>query len=501
MAPPPPLEVTVIRGRRLLPALRAVGLAVHPVSTVEAALAAATHDRERAIVVHASALPARRAQETIARIRAARPLTDVVLWAPSADPEVVRQALLGGARDAVLSPEPQDLAERVRDVVASQVFLPQVQSLGAARKRGAFEGMISRSAQMWDLFDLSVRVAPTGATILVLGETGTGKELLARAIHRRSERSGRFVAVNCAALPEGLVDAELFGHERGTFTGATRAKQGLFRHAEGGTLFLDEIGDVPLPAQFSLLRALQEGRIRPVGAHEEVPVDVRVIAATSVPLEDAVARGAFREDLLYRLDVIRMVVPPLRERQGDLAYLFGRFAKRFAASYKLPRPKVGEDFLDALLAHPWQGNVRQLENFTERLVLTHVGEVLTARHFEELTRPFSNPGRHDAPTARRPSDTGRPSPAGAPNRRRGPAPPAPSPAHDPLGVLEVDLEVPLAEALEALSARFEETYLRRALEEARGKVGEASRRAGISRRTMSRKMLTYGLDKADFRRP
>lgn len=240
-----------------------------------------------------------------------------------------------------------------------------------------FEDVIAHSPRMRGVVELCQRIAPTSARVLLLGETGTGKDLLARAIHRSSGRKP-FVAVNCAAVPPALIEAELFGHERGAFTGATERKPGLFLQANGGTLLLDELGDLPLPAQASLLRVLQEGCVRPLGGGREAPVDVRVIAATSSPLDEAVEAGRFRQDLLYRLDVIRVAVPPLRARQEDIVPLFDHHARELAARHGLTPLAADPCFQRALRDHRWPGNVRQLLNLTERLLLTHQGTVRAA---------------------------------------------------------------------------------------------------------------------------
>jgi DNA-binding NtrC family response regulator len=323
---------------------------------------------------------------------------------------------------------------------------------------------------MWDLFDTATRVAATEATVLILGETGTGKELLARAIHERSQRAGRFVAVNCGAVQDQLIDSELFGHEKGAFTGALTSKPGLFRHANEGTLMLDEIGNLPLNAQYRLLRALQEGAVRPVGGHAEVPVDVRVIAATSTALDEAVVQGTFREDLFYRLDVIRLELPPLRERQEDVIYLFGHFARECATQYNVERPDVSDDFLDSLVSYDWPGNVRQLQNFTERFVLTRTGQRVTSEALHDML-PFKGSGR-PAPRIR--------------EERRGPPP--------------IDTNVPLEQALAPHVAALERAYLEECLRQAKGRMAKAAERAGISRRTLLRKMKHHGIDKVRFRR-
>ena len=217
------------------------------------------------------------------------------------------------------------------------------------------------------------RVAPTDASVLILGETGVGKELLARALHEESGRAGRFVALNCGAVPETLIEAELFGHEAGAFTGATGSKEGLFRAASQGTLFLDEVGDLPQAAQVSTLRALQERRIRPVGSSDEVEVNVRIVAATRWDLDAEVEAQRFRADLLYRLDVIRVVIPPLRERPEDVPAL----VEAFLTGHRrrgLPRKTIHAEAVQALASYPFPGNVRELRNVVERCQILSTGD-------------------------------------------------------------------------------------------------------------------------------
>lgn len=409
-------------------------------------------------------------------MRREMPFTDVVAWAPAATPDTVKQALLAGARDVVLDSDPASVVDVVCGIIEEQKLLPLVlehEDRDAAAWR--FEGLVSRSRAMWDVFETCARTARTDATVLILGETGTGKELIARAIHVRSQRKGRFVALNCGGVPETLIDSELFGHVEGAFTGAVGAREGLFRHGQGGTLFLDEIGNLPLSAQNRLLRALQEGEIRPVGGHEEIPIDVRLISATSTALDAAVERGEFREDLLYRLDVIRLIVPPLRERPEDIIFLFGHFAQRLSEHYKLRRPPVTDEFLDALQEYDWPGNVRELENFTERLLLTETGDTLAGRHFRELMRTYR--GRESG-VAPRPHENG----------------PAPERADE-----SIDLERPLGELLEEASERIEREYIESALRANEGRVELTARQAGMSRRTLLRKLKRHGIDKSRFR--
>jgi two-component system response regulator GlrR len=240
-------------------------------------------------------------------------------------------------------------------------------------------GFVTRSPKMEDLLRQARLVAESDASVLIFGESGTGKELLARAIHRASPRAERsFVAVNCGAIPGELLESELFGHARGAFTGAVQAHKGLFQSADGGTLFLDEIGDMPLPLQVKLLRALQEGEVRPVGATQSIPVDVRVISATHRDLDAARSAGLFREDLYYRLNVVSLRLPPLSERREDIPLLATHFLRKLAERYRKPLPTLAPDAMALLVAAPWPGNVRQLLNLLEQAVALTTTTVIPA---------------------------------------------------------------------------------------------------------------------------
>jgi len=229
--------------------------------------------------------------------------------------------------------------------------------------------IMTRSSSMEQLLSQAKRVAASDASVCIFGASGTGKELLARAIHRASTRAPEaFVAVNCGAIPEGLLESELFGHKRGSFTGAVSDRRGLFQAAQGGTLFLDEIGDMPLPLQVKLLRALEERKIRPVGAHESFDVDVRVIAATHRKLEERIASGEFREDLYYRLNVVKLYIPALAERREDIPLLANAFLSRLATRYQRGDLTLSPEALELLVSAPWPGNVRQLLNVVEQAV-------------------------------------------------------------------------------------------------------------------------------------
>jgi two-component system response regulator GlrR len=237
--------------------------------------------------------------------------------------------------------------------------------------------IITRSSSMEDLLAQARRVAASDASVCIFGASGTGKELLARAIHRASPRSGApFVAVNCGAIPEGLLESELFGHKKGSFTGAVADRRGLFQAAQGGTLFLDEIGDMPLSLQVKLLRALEERTVRPVGSHEQHPIDVRVITATHRKLEEKIAAGEFREDLYYRLNVVKLSLPTLAERREDIPLLANSFIARLAERYRRPQLAFSPEAMQLLVSAPWQGNVRQLFNVIEQAVALAATEVI-----------------------------------------------------------------------------------------------------------------------------
>src|SRR5580693_3960691 len=237
-----------------------------------------------------------------------------------------------------------------------------------------FEEIVGTSSALQGVLSRLMKVAPTDSSVLVIGETGTGKELVARAIHKRSRRSQRaFVSVNCAALAPSLISSELFGHEKGAFTGAMQRRLGRFELANGGTIFLDEIGELPLDTQVALLRVLQEREFERVGGTQPVKIDVRVIAATNRDLEAAIAKGTFREDLYYRLNVIQIKTPPLRERQGDIRILSEFFLERYTKQNKRAITGFDPAAMAAFEAYPWPGNIRELQNTVERAVTLENG--------------------------------------------------------------------------------------------------------------------------------
>jgi len=307
----------------------------------------------------------------LAVLRAARahcPEATVILLTAYAGWESAKEAMRLGAFDYFeKGNEPDEFLHRVDRALEEKGLRRENENLRRqVRERYSLPGIIAHSKEMQQVLDLVMRVAPTDATVLIQGESGTGKEVIAKAIHHAGpQATGPFVAVNCGALPEALLESEIFGHVKGAFTGATVHKKGLFEEAHGGTFFLDEIGDMPLSLQVKFLRALQESEVRRVGSNQAMSVDVRVLAATNHDLPQLMRQGKFREDLYYRLNVIPIVLPPLRQRREDISALaehfLGRFGRKQGRELRLSEAAVGR-----LLAYPWPGNVRELENAMER---------------------------------------------------------------------------------------------------------------------------------------
>ncbi|BDG04645.1 sigma-54-dependent transcriptional regulator [Anaeromyxobacter oryzae] len=394
------------------------------------------------------------------RVHALRPSLPVVLVTAHATVETAVQAMRKGALHYLVKPLRFDeLALVLRHAVAHERARRDVLRLRGELERAAgFEEIVGGSPAMREVFATVEQVAAADATVLLRGETGTGKELVARALHRRSPRRERpFVAVNCTAVPRELMESEFFGHERGAFTGATARRVGRFEQADGSTLFLDEVGDLDLAIQAKLLRVLQEQEITRVGAVDALKLDVRVVAATNRDLEALVREGRFRDDLYYRLNVIPIRLPALRERVQDLPPLLEHFLGSFGQRYGRPVPVPPPELLAAVQAYPWPGNVRELRNLCERAVLLGWSAV--------------------APILQ--GDAGRPAPG----------------ADAPLA----DTSVPLLEARQRLVERFEREYLTRLLREHRGRIGEVARAAGIAERNLYEKMKAYGLSRDDYR--
>ncbi len=310
-----------------------------------------------------------------------------------------------------------------------------------------FAELLGKSPPMRELFRVLHRVSDTTTTALITGESGVGKELVARALHQESRRKDApFVAVNCGALPETLLESELFGHMKGAFTDARSDRAGVFREAGGGTLFLDEIGELPVALQPKLLRVLQERTVRPLGGNKEIPVDVRIVCATNVDLREAVKQGKFREDLYYRLDVVHLEVPPLRARGTDVLLLAESFLARLAEREKRPAPTLSPEVAERLLSYEWPGNVRELYNLLERVMALGAGPVT---HMSELPERMRQSTRTVTPDAEEPSTL-----------------------------------IPLAEV--------EKRYILRVMAALKGNKRQAAETLGLDRSTLYRKLQIYG---------
>ena len=317
--------------------------------------------------------------QVVAAAKASQPETGVIVITGHGSIDTAVAAMKAGAFDYLTKPiEPEELALTLGKTIEHRDLLGEVRRLRAeVRDRHGFSGIVSASAGMRQVLTLVGKVAATDATVLVTGESGTGKELVARAIHENSpRRDGSFVGINCGALPEGLLESELFGHVKGSFTGADRNKRGLFEEASGGTLFLDEIAETTPGLQVKLLRALQEGEIRRVGDNHPVKVSSRVVAATNRDLKKFVAEGKFREDLYYRLKVFPIEIPPLRERPEDIIPLAETFLKKARKRSGATAAKLSAETIRALKAYPWPGNVRELEHAVERALIMASGPVV-----------------------------------------------------------------------------------------------------------------------------
>jgi DNA-binding NtrC family response regulator len=390
------------------------------------------------------------------------PVTVIVTTGHGSIKEAVDAMRLGAYDFLTKPPDPQHLTLLIKRALRERALLDEVAALRRELgERHAFQNVLSRSSKMIDIFELIGHIADKDSTVLIRGETGTGKEEVARAIHRASasSRTGPFVAVHCGALNENLLESELFGHEKGAFTSADRKRIGRFEMAHGGTLFLDEIGDVPMSMQIKLLRVLQERQFERVGGSETLEVDVRIVAATHQDMEKLVKEGKFREDLYYRLNVVRIDLPALRDRPEDIPVLAAHFVQKYSPSAQQPLT-ISPEAMAALAKCPWPGNIRQLENAIERACITARDGVIKVKDL--------------------PADLGqRPAKGANPFR--------------------VDLNRKLPEQLAELTAYFEKRYLRRALRKTRGHVGKCAKITGLSRRSITDKISQYGINKNEFK--
>jgi DNA-binding NtrC family response regulator len=322
--------------------------------------------------------------QVLEHTRKIEPPPTVVIMTAYATVETAVSAIKLGAYDYLVKPfDPEELSLMIQKIVRQDELLRENEALRKALKRDyRFRDLISKNASMQAVFERAKTAARSSSTVLILGESGTGKELLARAIHAESPRHrGPFVAVSCAALTETLLESELFGHERGAFTGAAARRRGTFEVAHGGTLFLDEIGDISQKTQVELLRVLETRQFTRVGGNDLITVDVRIVAATNRDLQKAVAEGRFREDLFYRLNVIPITIPPLRERREDIPLLIEHLLEQMAAEQGRHVDGVSRDAMALLMAHDFPGNVRELRNMVERAMVCATGPVLQAHDF------------------------------------------------------------------------------------------------------------------------
>ena len=352
------------------------------------ALAAFSESRPAAILLDLG-LPPRpndpgEGLETLAGLLELDPAAKVIIVSGQAEKENALRAVGAGAYDFLCKPVQMDELKLVLQRCLYLAELEQeLRAMQQAQRTEVFEGMLGSSPQMQAVFTFIRKVGPTNAPVLILGESGTGKEMVAAALHRQSsQKNGPFIAINCNAIPENLLESELFGHERGAFTGAHAQRKGHIETASGGTLFLDEIGELPAAVQVKLLRFLQEKRFQRVGGRQEILSDTRVIAATNVNLQEAVAKGTFREDLYFRLAVVIVKVPSLRERGDDVATLASEFLHRYGSEHGKPRMTLAPDAQRAVRLHQWSGNVRELQNRVQRAVIMADGKRVTADDLE-----------------------------------------------------------------------------------------------------------------------
>jgi DNA-binding NtrC family response regulator len=417
---------------------------------------------QRDVVVTDVRMPGMDGLELLARLRTDFPDLSVVVVTAHGNLETAERAMELGAVDYLEKPCSSDELRLVLGKAFNQRRLcDEVAHLrDELGERYGFDQMVSREDSMRDVFATIARVAPNDATVLITGETGTGKELVARSIHYNSpRRDARFLAINCAALPDTLMESELFGHQAGAFTGAAAAKPGIFEVAHGGTLLLDEIGNVSPAMQTKLLRTLETGEYTPVGGTEPRQCDVRVLAATNVDLEDAVERGDFRQDLYYRVNVVPIHLPPLRRRIADIPLLVDHFLQLHGPALNPKVTECSRDALRALARCPWPGNIRELEHVIQRALIMADGPTLLPEHLPQcdVETPDQQP---------------------------------PLPCNEFL---------PLPDIKEQLIERLEQTYLDKVLRMHGGNVRRTAEHAGLSERSVHAKIKKYGLTPQVYR--
>jgi DNA-binding NtrC family response regulator len=420
-------------------------------------------ERPYSIVITDLRMPRLDGMELIRKIQANRiPATVIVTTGHGSIDEAVEAMRIGAYDFLTKPPDPERLCLLVQRALRERALQDELIALRSQlQDRQSVRIVPSKNPRMLEIFELIDRVADTTTTILIEGETGTGKEQIARAIHEASSatRKGPIVVVNCAALPETLLESELFGHEKGSFTGATGQRKGRFELANGGTIFLDEVGDIPASMQVKLLRVLQEREFERVGGSEVIKVNVRVIGATNRALEKMVKEEKFREDLFYRLNVFKIDLPPLRARREDIPLLATHFIEKYGRSGH-PPCQLSPEAMERVLSYSWPGNIRQLENAIERAVLTAKDGVIRA---ENLPADVTTLVRKKA-------------------------------------LFPVDLTRPLPDQLTELTEEFERRYLRKALKQCGGHIGRCASICGLSRRSITSKVAQYKIDTSLFKR-
>ena len=418
------------------------------------------------------------------------PDVPVVMITAHGSVESAVEAVKLGAFDYVEKPFDQ---EQIRQIVAKALRTHMLSRRearpGDSTARGRFR-LVGESAAIRQVYQVVEKVADTPSTVLITGESGTGKELVARALHDYSSRSGSpFIKINCAAIPKTLMESELFGYEKGAFTGAVGSKPGRFELAHGGSLFLDEIGEIPVEMQVKLLRVLQESEFERVGGIKTIKVDVRLITATNRDLAAEITTGGFRDDLYYRLNVVPIHLPPLRERHEDIPLLVDHFIARFNERLKKQITGIEPAAIDALICHGWPGNIRELENVIERTVLFSEGPLIRLADLPaELggappAQPTSAASSEERPQAAAASSNALPAQAAVPS------PPPPTTALPPVGE-EIGS---LKEAVRLETERVERELIQRALDETAGNVTQAAKKLQISRKSLQTKMKELGL--------
>ncbi|MEO8542038.1 MAG: nitrogen regulation protein NR(I) [Betaproteobacteria bacterium] len=476
---------------------------------VLAALSSAGETEGPQILVSDIRMPGGSGLELLERVKRERPTLPVIIMTAFSDLESAVSAFQGGAFEYL--PKPFDLPKAV-ELIRRAMQESQREEVSEHRSVAAPE-MLGQAPAMQDVFRAIGRLSQSNVTVMITGESGTGKELVARALHKHSPRgnggTAPFVAINTAAIPKDLLESELFGHERGAFTGAQTMRRGRFEQADGGTLFLDEIGDMPFDLQTRLLRVLSDGNFYRVGGHDAIKTHVRVIAATHQDLEQRVKEGVFREDLFHRLNVIRLRLPPLRERRDDIAGLTRHFLQQSARQLEVEPKRISDPALVQLSRFAFPGNVRQLENICHWLTVMAPAQVIDAKDLppEVLGSTSLGPAQQAAPMLHSEADAAHRMAAAVPATGAAATAVSASPPFDQASLpgpqdwesgVEIEASQMLAagrqDVWEVLTRRFESRLILTALSTTRGRRIEAAQKLGIGRNTITRKIQDLGLE-------